>query len=69
MPSAPLWKKLRDTLEFVKFSHTVFALPFALVAMGVAAGGLPPLRVVLLILACMATARTAAMAFNRLADW
>lgn len=63
------WKKLRDTLEFVRFSHTVFALPFALVAMGVAADGLPPLRVVLLILACMATARTAAMAFNRIADW
>jgi 4-hydroxybenzoate polyprenyltransferase len=58
-----------QTLEFIKFSHTIFALPFALVAMLTAARGLPPLRVVLLILACMAAARTAAMAFNRIADW
>ena len=61
--------RVRATLEFVKFSHTVFALPFALIAMTVAAHGLPSLRVFLLILACMATARTAAMAFNRICDW
>jgi len=61
--------RVRATLEFVKFSHTVFALPFALIAMAVAAHGLPSLRVFLLILVCMATARTAAMAFNRLCDW
>jgi 4-hydroxybenzoate polyprenyltransferase len=56
-------------LQFVRFSHTVFALPFALGAMLVAAGGLPDWRTVALILLCMVFARTAAMTFNRLADW
>ena len=65
----PLWKRLTNALEFVKFSHTVFALPFALMAMLTAAHGLPSPRVLILILVCMASARTAAMAFNRLADW
>ena len=56
-------------LRFIRFSHTVFALPFALGSMLVAAGGWPPVRVWGLILLCMVLARTAAMAFNRLADW
>ena len=56
-------------LTFVRFSHTVFALPFALGSMLVAARGLPSLRVFGLILLCMVFARTAAMVFNRLADW
>ncbi len=64
-----LWATLRNGLRFIRFSHTVFALPFALVAMVVAARGLPSARVVLLILICMVAARTAAMAFNRWADW
>jgi 4-hydroxybenzoate polyprenyltransferase len=55
-------------LELVRFSHTLFALPFALAAMLVAAGGIPSFRIVLLILICMATARNSAMAFNRLVD-
>jgi 4-hydroxybenzoate polyprenyltransferase len=55
-------------LEAIKFSHSVFALPFALVAMLVAAGGLPPWDVIAaIVLACVA-ARTAAMCFNRLVD-
>lgn len=57
--------------EFVKFSHTVFALPFAISAMAVAARenrGWPGLRTFLLILAAMVSARTCAMAFNRIAD-
>lgn len=54
--------------KLVRFSHTLFALPFALASMVVAAGGLPPWHVLLLILGCMATARNGAMAFNRLAD-
>lgn len=58
-----------DFLKFIRFSHTVFALPFALGAMFVAAGGLPSLSVFLGILAAMVCARTAAMTFNRLADW
>ena len=55
--------------EFIKFSHTVFALPFALSSMAVAAGGMPSLRVFGWILFCMVAARTAAMSFNRLVDW
>jgi len=62
---------IRKYLEFVRFSHTVFALPFALAAMVVAAGanrGWPGGRTFLLILAAMVCARTAAMGFNRIAD-
>jgi 4-hydroxybenzoate polyprenyltransferase len=56
-------------LKFVRFSHTVFALPFAIGSMIVASHGLPPARVTLLIILAMVLARTAAMAFNRMADW
>lgn len=56
-------------LAFIRFSHTVFALPFALGSMLAAAGGFPALQTVLLILLCMVFARTAAMLFNRLVDW
>ena len=56
-------------LRLIRFSHTIFALPFALAALVVAANGRPSLRIVLLVLACMVTARTAAMLFNRLVDW
>ena len=56
-------------LTFIRFSHTVFALPFALGAMVVAANGWPSARLFGLILLAMAFARTAAMIFNRLADW
>ena len=57
--------------SFVKLSHTVFALPFALASMVVAARkhqGWPGWRVFLLILVCMVAARTCAMAFNRIVD-
>jgi 4-hydroxybenzoate polyprenyltransferase len=63
------FQRLTGTLELIKFSHSVFALPFALSAMFVAAQGLPPLRVLLWILGCLVSARTAAMGFNRWADW
>lgn len=56
-------------LKFVRFSHTVFAMPFALGAMVVAADGLPPARLIGLIVLAMIFARTAAMTFNRIADW
>ena len=56
-------------LRLIRFSHTIFALPFALAALVVAANGRPSLRILLLVLACMVTARTAAMLFNRLVDW
>jgi 4-hydroxybenzoate polyprenyltransferase len=56
-------------MRLIRFSHTVFALPFALGALVAAANGWPPLRVLLLVLVCMVCARTAAMLFNRLVDW
>ena len=55
--------------EFIKISHTIFAMPFGLAAMLVAAGGVPTGRVLFGVLLCLVGARTAAMAFNRLADW
>src|ERR1700722_9841760 len=60
---------IRRILKFILFSHTVFALPFAAGSMIVAAHGFPRMRIVLLILLAMIFARTAAMAFNRVADW
>lgn len=62
---------VRRWAEFVKFSHTIFALPFALAAMTVAARdqrGWPGWRLFGLIIAAMVCARTCAMAFNRIVD-
>ena len=56
-------------LRLIRFSHTVFALPFALGALVVAANGIPGPRVLILVLVCMVCARTAAMLFNRWVDW
>lgn len=56
-------------LRLIRFSHTIFALPFALGALIVAANGWPSVRILLLVIACMVFARTAAMLFNRLVDW
>ncbi|MCX8052742.1 MAG: putative 4-hydroxybenzoate polyprenyltransferase [Armatimonadetes bacterium] len=55
-------------LEMIKFEHTVFALPFALSSALVAAAGLPDWRTLGWILVAMVGARSAAMAFNRIAD-
>jgi 4-hydroxybenzoate polyprenyltransferase len=56
-------------LRLIRFSHTIFALPFALAALIVAANGWPSLKILLLVILCMVFARTAAMLFNRLVDW
>ena len=56
-------------LRLIRFSHTIFALPFALGALIVAANGWPSLRIFVLVVVCMVFARTAAMLFNRLVDW
>jgi 4-hydroxybenzoate polyprenyltransferase len=66
MPS--LWAKTRTTLEMIKWEHSIFALPFALTAMLLAANGLPGWPTVFWILVAMVAARSAAMAFNRWAD-
>ena len=63
--------RLNQWLSFVRFSHTLFALPFALAAMSVAARenhGWPGWRTFGLVLAAMVCARTCAMAFNRIVD-
>ena len=62
------WKSTAVTLEMIKWEHSVFALPFALTGAVLAAGGWPSLRVLGWIVVCMVSARSAAMAFNRLAD-
>ena len=70
LPSS-LLDTIRQWGEFVKFSHTIFALPFALAAMVVAARdqrGWPGARLFGLILLAMVCARTCAMAFNRIVD-
>jgi 4-hydroxybenzoate polyprenyltransferase len=56
-------------LRLIRFSHTIFALPFALGALIVAANGWPSWRILFLVIVCMIFARTAAMLFNRLVDW
>jgi len=66
---APSGNALSRFLRLIRFAHTIFALPFALGALVVAANGLPSARTLLLVLVCMVSARTAAMLFNRFVDW
>jgi 4-hydroxybenzoate polyprenyltransferase len=66
-----MFSLIKKWAAFVRFSHTVFALPFALAAMAIAArenAGWPGWRTFGLILAAMVSARTCAMAFNRIVD-
>jgi 4-hydroxybenzoate polyprenyltransferase len=63
--------RIRTVLEMIKFEHSVFALPFALVGAMLAAradGGLPTWRQILWIVVAMIGARSAAMTINRIAD-
>jgi 4-hydroxybenzoate polyprenyltransferase len=64
----PVLRNLRVTLEMIKWEHSIFALPFALCGAMLAASGLPTARELLWIVVAMVAARSAAMAFNRLAD-
>ncbi len=61
-------RNLKITLEMIKWEHSIFALPFALCGAMLAAGGLPARRQLGWIVVAMVSARSAAMAFNRLAD-
>jgi 4-hydroxybenzoate polyprenyltransferase len=61
-------RKLRITLDMIKFEHTVFALPFAFIGALLARKGLPTLWQAGWILAAMVGARSAAMTFNRIVD-
>lgn len=62
------WQKLKTTLEMIKFEHTLFALPFALLGAILAANGLPTWWQILWITVAMFGARSAAMTFNRIID-
>lgn len=64
---API-QKFKVFLDLIRFEHTIFALPFAYSGMILAAQGHPTLKQFLWITVAMASARTAAMAFNRYAD-
>ena len=64
----PLFHNLRLTLEMIKWEHSIFALPFALCGAMLAANGLPAVHQLVWIIVAMVAARSAAMAFNRLAD-
>jgi 4-hydroxybenzoate polyprenyltransferase len=69
MDRAKAWPhRARDFLDMIKFEHTVFALPFAYLGMVLAAGGWPRAHEFIWITVAMASARTVAMASNRLAD-
>jgi 4-hydroxybenzoate polyprenyltransferase len=64
----PLVKNIATTLEMIKWEHSIFALPFALCGAMLAANGWPTAHQLIWIIVCMVSARSAAMAFNRLVD-
>jgi 4-hydroxybenzoate polyprenyltransferase len=64
-------RSVKNYFSLVKFSHTVFAMPFAMIGFSLAVSGEDSefnIRLLLLIILCMIFARNAAMGFNRLAD-
>jgi 4-hydroxybenzoate polyprenyltransferase len=63
-----LLQNLKITLEMIKWEHSIFALPFALCGAMLAAGGIPAWHQLAWIVVAMVSGRSAAMAFNRLAD-
>jgi len=65
------FRSLRDYFSLVKFSHTVFAMPFALIGFSLAISKPEfhlSIRLLFLVILCMVLARNTAMGFNRLAD-
>jgi len=67
-PVNSLFQKISVFLEMIKFSHTIFALPFALTGAFLAARGIPSAMQLFWIVLAMVGARTAAMGLNRLID-
>lgn len=63
-----MFRKLSSIFSDIKLAHTVFALPFALASAHIAFDGKYEIKTLLLILVCMFTARSSAMAFNRWLD-
>lgn len=65
---SPILKKTGSILSLIKFPHTIFSLPFAVMSAFLASGGMPYPKQLLFILGALITARSAAMSFNRLID-
>ena len=63
-----VFRKLKIILDMIKFEHTIFMLPFAIISAFIASDGIPTLDKICWILVAMVGARSCAMAFNRLAD-
>jgi 4-hydroxybenzoate polyprenyltransferase len=67
-----MFKRIVTVLEMIKFAHSIFAMPFAVIALLLAGralpGGWPHLGQIGLIVVCMVAARSVAMTFNRIAD-
>jgi len=63
-----LLRSIGTTLEMIKWEHSVLTLPFGLTGAVLAANGIPNLHTSIWIIAALVAARSAAMAFNRLAD-
>jgi len=68
-PIGGILYRTKIILEMIKFEHTIFAMPFAFMAAFVASRGLPTAHDAFWIVIAMVGARSAAMAFNRIADW
>ncbi len=66
--AAGLGRKIRVTLEMIKFEHSIFALPFALIGAMLAVHGWPAWRQIFWLIVAMVAARSAAMTFNRIVD-
>jgi len=63
-----MWSKIKILLEMIKFKHTVFAMPFALMGAFLAERGVPGPQVFFWVVVAMVGARTCAMGFNRIVD-
>lgn len=63
-----IFKKIIDYLRLIKFSHSIFAIPFAFTGAVIAAGGIPALRQIFWITIAMIGARSGAMGLNRIID-
>ena len=63
-----MFEKIALYLKMIKFSHSIFALPFAFTAALMAASGIPSLKQILWIVVAMVSARSGAMGLNRIID-
>ncbi|MBA4419213.1 MAG: 4-hydroxybenzoate octaprenyltransferase [Syntrophus sp. (in: bacteria)] len=64
-----LGRKLAGVLELIKFEHSIFALPFAVMSLFMVYGGTPDFTKTWWIIVCMVSARSASMSFNRIVDF